>query len=48
MNTYTMLKAKITQGTYDRADLLKKMDVYLMFDRITAEQYEELAALMTE
>lgn len=46
MNTYTMLKTKITQGTYDKADMLKKMDVYLMFNRITAEQYEELALLM--
>ena len=43
---YNMLKTKITQGTYDKDDVLKKMDVYLMFNRITSEQYEELAKLM--
>lgn len=46
MTIYTMLKTKITRGNYDKADLLKKMDVFLLCDRITAEQYEELVKLM--
>lgn len=43
---YKMLKAKIENGTYDKEDLLKKMDVYLLKNRITEEQYHELYELM--
>lgn len=43
---YTLLKNKITRGTYDKADLQNKMDVYLLRGRITDEQYNELIALM--
>lgn len=43
---YKMLKTKIEKGTYDKEDLLKKMDVYLLKDRITEEQYNELFELM--
>lgn len=43
---YTLLKNKITRGTYDKADLQNKMDVYLLCGRITDEQYNELVALM--
>ena len=43
---YTLLKNKITRGTYDREDLKNKMDTYLLFGRITEEQYAELTGLM--
>lgn len=43
---YTLLKNKITRGTYDKADIINKMDTYLLFNRITEEQYNELMALM--
>ena len=43
---YRLLKNKITRGTYDKADILNKMDTYLLFNRITEEQYNELIALM--
>lgn len=43
---YKMLKTKIERGTYDKDDLLKKMDLYLLKDRITEEQYNELFGMM--
>lgn len=43
---YKLLKTKIEKGNYDKEDLLKKMDVYLLRNRITAEQYEELVQMM--
>lgn len=43
---YKMLKTKIERGTYDKDDLLKKMDLYLLKDRITEEQYNELFSMM--
>lgn len=43
---YKLLKTKIEKGNYDKEDLLKKMDVYLLRNRITAEQYEELVQKM--
>lgn len=43
---YTLLKNKITRGTYDKEELKNKIDVYLLCNRITEEQYNELMALM--
>ena len=43
---YTFLKNKITRGNYNQDDLKNKMDVYLLCNRITEEQYNELMALM--
>lgn len=43
---YTLLKNKITRGNYNQDDLKNKMDVYLLCNRITEEQYNELIALM--
>lgn len=45
--TYNRLKVLINNGNYNKEDMLKKMDVFLMADRITTEQYNELLALMT-
>ncbi len=43
---FNMMKTMITRGTYDKEDMLKKMDVFLLNNRITEEQYSELIALM--
>lgn len=46
MTTYKLAKSLIEKGNYDEADMLKKLDVFLLGGRITTEQYEELVALM--
>lgn len=43
---YNLLKKLILRGDYNKEDLLNKMDTYLLFGRITQEQYNELAELM--
>ncbi len=43
---YKNLAKMITRGTYEKEDLLSKMDIYLLNNRITEEQYSELVALM--
>ncbi|MDD3395289.1 MAG: hypothetical protein PHG19_11725 [Anaerotignum sp.] len=43
---YKNLVKMITRGTYEKEDLLNKMDIYLLNNRITEEQYSELTALM--
>lgn len=44
--TYKLMKRIITKGGYDRESTLLKLDVFLMADRITAEEYQELVELM--
>lgn len=44
--TYKLMKRIITKGGYDREETLQKLDVFLMADRITAEEYQELMELM--
>ena len=44
--TYKLMKRIITKGGYDREKTLQKLDVFLMADRITAEEYQELVELM--
>lgn len=44
--TYARVKRLIENGTYDKEDMTKKLDVFLLADRITEEQYQELIALM--
>ena len=41
---YKVLKRIIDRGAYDPTDIQNKLDVYLAFDRITQEQYDELVA----
>lgn len=43
---YKLVKRIITSGNYDKEDLTTKLDVYLMYNRITQEQYEELLDMM--
>ena len=44
--TYKLMKRIITKGGYDRESTLLKLDVFLMADRITPEEYQELVELM--
>ena len=43
---YKLMKRILERGNYERADMQKKLDVYLAFNRITQEQYEELSAFI--
>lgn len=44
--TYNLMKRIITKGGYDKESTLQKLDVFLMADRITPEEYQELVELM--
>lgn len=46
MTIYEILKRVIARGGYDAADLMAKMDVYLLYDRLSTEQYDEIMAAM--
>lgn len=43
---YNISKNLIEAGRYEKEDMANKLDVFLMFDRITIEQYQELLELM--
>lgn len=44
--TYTRLKKLIARGAYEKEDMMNKLDVFLMANRITEEQYNELVGMM--
>ena len=44
--TYKNCKLLINKNRYEYDDMLEKLDVFLLGDRIDREQYEELVALM--
>lgn len=44
--TYERCKKLIQNDSYEQEDMLKKLDVFLLADRITTEQYNELAGMM--
>ena len=48
MSTYKMCKTLIEKGRYEKSDMLMKLDVFLLGDRITKEQYDELVSMMNE
>lgn len=43
---YNICKKLILSGNYDKADMVKKLDIYLLKDRITEIEYNELMGLM--
>lgn len=43
---YARIKKLIEKGTYEKEDMLKKLDVFLLMNRITEEQYQELVGMM--
>ena len=46
--TYKVAKMMITNGNYEYSDMLKKLDIFLLGNRITEEQYTELVGLMVQ
>lgn len=47
MNTYTLCRTVIENKTYiSKEDMLFKLDVFLLNNRITQEQYNELVAML--
>lgn len=44
--TYKLMKRIIEKGGYDREATALKLDVFLMADRITPEEYHELVEMM--
>ncbi|WP_250277201.1 hypothetical protein [[Clostridium] colinum] len=46
MSTYESSKIIIQSGKYEKEDMLKRLDLFLNFKRITLEQYTELVNLM--
>lgn len=43
---YTLCKRVIESGKYEHDSMLTKLDVYLLGNRITADQYTELVGMM--
>lgn len=43
---FHLIKTMVTKGTYEKEDILKKMDVFLLNSRLNEEQYNELVTLM--
>ena len=46
--TYKLMKRIIQKGGYDVEATLQKLDVFLMADRITIEEYQELVEMINE
>ena len=46
--TYKVCKRLIQNGNYEKEDMLIKLDVFLLNDRITQEEYNELVNLLNE
>lgn len=44
--TYDFCKMIIEKKTYVRADMLEKLDLFYLRDRITREQYEDLVGMI--
>lgn len=44
--TYNLMKRIIQKGNYDKDDVMNKLDVFFAGDRITKEEYKELAAMV--
>lgn len=43
---FELIKTMVTKGIYEKEDILKKMDVFLLNSRLNEEQYNELVTLM--
>jgi len=49
MTTYTLCKTVIERKTYkNKEEMMMKLDVFLLNDRITQEQYNELVNILNE
>ena len=43
---YNLCKKMIITGNYEKEDMLSKLDIFLLKNRITEEQYTELIDLI--
>lgn len=43
---YKLMKRIIERGDYDKEAVMDKLDAFLATDRLTTEQYKELAGLV--
>ena len=43
---YKRCRLLIENGTYNKEEMLDKLDVFLLANRITTEQYNELVQMM--
>lgn len=46
--TYQNCKKLIMAGRYEKEEMLMKLDVFLLNNRISQEEYKELTAFMAE
>ena len=46
MSTYEMCKKLIQNGRYEETDMKRKLDIFLLGDRITQDEYSELVSLI--
>ena len=46
--TYRLCKQLIENGNYDKDDMLVKLDVFFLNNRISQEEYEELVGLLED
>lgn len=46
--TYRNCKKLISNGKYEKEDMLNKLDVFLLGNRISQSEYEELVKMMNE
>ena len=44
--TYKMCKTLIERKRYEKEDMLEKLDVFLLANRISKEEYEELVGML--
>jgi len=44
--TYNLCKKVITSGNYEKGDMAQKLDVFLLNNRITQDNYTELIGMM--
>ncbi len=44
--TYKVCKRLIQNGNYEKEDMMTKLDIFLLNDRITEVQYSELVSLI--
>lgn len=42
---YNLMKRIIERGSYDRDDVMEKLDTFYAAGRLTTQQYNELAAM---
>lgn len=48
MTTYQMCKTLIEKGRYEKESMQSKLDLFLLGNRITEEEYNELVKMMNE